>query len=264
MAPDAGGDSLHVGLDGAAPSAAADLTGFTNEWGWSRVTPSGDATLDLTATGEHTLETYMREDGLRVDRVLLVTDTNYIPSGLGPAESLFDTITKTIPGGLGTTSIAYGYDALYRLTGTDYSGNITATFAYVYDSVGNMTAFTETVDAQTTSVTRSFDGANRLEYAVDASGTTTYTYDSNGNLVELLPPGATVANPVGGLRYAYDQRNLMVGHETNPDGTAWVLQAEYVYDGANDRLQQVDYTGATPITTTYTNDVVRRETASLN
>jgi RHS repeat-associated protein len=34
-----------------------------------------------------------------------------------------------------------------------------------------------------------------------------------------------------------------------------VLQAGYVYDGANDRLQQIDYTGATPITTTYTNDV---------
>lgn len=42
---------------------------------------------------------------------------------------------------------------------------------------------------------------------------------------------------------------------------AWVLQAAYVYDGANDRLQQVDgnsvaHTGATPVTTTYTNDVV--------
>ena len=214
-----------------------------------------DASVDLSTTGEHTLETYMREDGLRVDRLLLVTDTNYIPSGLGPAESPFDTITKTIPGSLGTTSISYGYDPLYRLTDAAYTGAITATFTYVYDSVGNMTAFTETVDAQTTIVTRTFDGANRLEYAVDASGTTTYTYDANGNLVELLPPGATVANPVGGLRYAYDQRNLMVGHETNPDGTAWALQAQYVYDGANDRLQQVDYTGATPITTTYTNDI---------
>ena len=56
-----------------------------------------------------------------------------------------------------------------------------------------MTAFTETVNTQTTGVTRSFDGANRLEYAVDASGTTTYTYNANGNLVELLPAGAADA-----------------------------------------------------------------------
>jgi RHS repeat-associated protein len=106
-----------------------------------------------------------------------------------------------------------------------------------------------------TSVSRTFDSANCLEYAVDGGGTTTYTYDANGNLIERLPPGATGANPVGGLRYDYNQRNLMVGQETNPDGTAWALQAAYVYDGANDRLQQIDYTGATPITTTYVNDI---------
>ncbi|HSL93942.1 MAG TPA: hypothetical protein VK905_04995, partial [Bacillota bacterium] len=256
MAPDAGGDSVHVGLDGAAPSSAADLTGFTGEWGWSKVTMSGtDANVDLGTTGEHSLETYMREDGLRLDRMLLVTDTDYIPSGLGPAESPFQTITETIPGGLATTSIAYQYDALYRLTDATYSGAITATFAYDYDPVGNMTAFTETVEAQTTSVTRAFDGANRLQTSTDAgAGTTFYIYDDNGNLTTVYPPGADAGNPVGALRYAYDQHNLMVSHETNPDGTAWVLQAEYVYDGSNDRLQQVDYTGATPITTTYAND----------
>jgi YD repeat-containing protein len=119
-----------------------------------------------------------------------------------------------------------------------------------------MTAYTETVDAQTTRVTRTFDGANRLQTSFDtAAGTTSYYYDYNGNLEEVLPPGATGANPVGALRYTYDQRNLMASHSTNPDGSAWVLQAEYVYDGADDRLQQVDYTGSMPITTTYTNDV---------
>ena len=105
MAAGAGGDSLHVGLDSAAPSSAADLTGFTNEWGWSRVTPAGNATLDLTETGTHTLQAWMREDGLRIDRMLLVTDTDYIPSGLGPAESPFQTVTETVPGGSDTTTI---------------------------------------------------------------------------------------------------------------------------------------------------------------
>lgn len=101
MAPDAGGDSLHVGLDGGTPSTAANLTGFTSEWGWSRATiAGGDETLELTNTGEHTLDAWMREDSLRVDRVLLVTDTNYIPSGLGPAESHVQIITETIPAGL--------------------------------------------------------------------------------------------------------------------------------------------------------------------
>jgi RHS repeat-associated protein len=111
------------------------------------------------------------------------------------------------------------------------------------------------VDAQTTSVTRSFDAANRLQTSTDtAVGTTSYVYDNNGNLTTVYPPGSDVSNPVGALQYTYDQRNLLLSHSINSDGTAWVLQAEYVYDGGNDRLRQVDYTGATPITTTYTND----------
>ena len=215
----------------------------------------GNATLNLTEMGAHTLDAWMREDGLRVDRMLLVTDTTYIPSGLGPAESTFQTITETMPGGLGTTSIAYQYDALHRLTGATYSGAIVASFEYVYDAVGNMTAYTDTVDGQTTSVSRSFDAANRLQVSMDATaGTTGYIYDDNGNLTTVYPPASDAQNPVGVLRYDYDQRNLMVSHETNPDGTAWVVQAAYVYDGNDGRLQQVDYTGLTPITTTYTND----------
>jgi len=71
----------------------------------------GNATLNLTETGAHTLDAWMREDGLRVDRVLLVTDTTYILSDPGPAGSAVQTITETMPGGLGTTSIAYAYDA---------------------------------------------------------------------------------------------------------------------------------------------------------
>ena len=119
-----------------------------------------------------------------------------------------------------------------------------------------MTAYTETVEGQTTGVSRAFDAANRLQTSVDATaGTTSYIYDDNGNLTEVYPPGSDGQNPVGVLRYDYDQRNLMVNHEVNPDGTAWVVQAAYVYDGANDRLQQVNYTSGTPVTTTYSNDV---------
>ncbi|MCP5098540.1 MAG: hypothetical protein GY943_23570 [Chloroflexi bacterium] len=39
MAPDAAGDSLHVGLDGTAATTADKLTGFQpNAWTWSRTT----------------------------------------------------------------------------------------------------------------------------------------------------------------------------------------------------------------------------------
>ena len=48
--------------------------------------------------------------------------------------------------------------------------------------------------------------------------------------MEILPPGATGQNPMGSLRYDYNQRNLLITRTAYVSGTGWVLQAEYVYD----------------------------------
>jgi YD repeat-containing protein len=66
--------------------------------------------------------------------------------------------------------LRYDYDPLYRLTSASYTGDIEAGYSYVYDGVGNMTAYTETVGAETTSMVRAFDAANRLETSNDGRG----------------------------------------------------------------------------------------------
>ena len=83
MAPDAAGDSLHVGVNDGTPTTAADLTGFApNVWTWSRLTMSNtNATVDLSSSGTYTLNVWMADDGLRLDKLLLVTDTATNPSG---------------------------------------------------------------------------------------------------------------------------------------------------------------------------------------
>jgi YD repeat-containing protein len=123
---------------------------------------------------------------------------------------------------LQATTIQYEYDPLYRLTGAAYTGAITATFAYLYDAVGNMTAYTETIGTETTSVVRKFDAANRLETSDDGRGETRCTYDGNGNL-------KAVAGTASGQSYHYDQRNLLTGITTGPLEFKLV---DYVYDGA--------------------------------
>jgi RHS repeat-associated protein len=194
----------------------------------------------------------MREDGLRLDRLLLVTDTNYIPTGSGPTASSLQLITHTVPAQQNSHVIHYTYDDLYRLTNATYSGNIAADYAYTYDPVGNMMAYTETIGSETTQVTRTFDDANRLQTSFDFDqGITSYLYDNNGNLSLVIPPGGE-----SWLHYAYDQRNLMISHTTSISGTSPQPQASYSYDGSSNRTQQVAYTGVTPITTTYTNDIV--------
>ena len=58
-------------------------------------------------------------------------------------------------------------------------------------------------------------------------------------MTDIYPPGSDAQNTVGVLHYDYNQRNLLITHSTYVSGTGWVLQAEYVYDGNDDRLQQV-------------------------
>jgi hypothetical protein len=88
-AADGSANSLHSGLDGATSAEADRLSTSTfGAWTWFRTTLDGaDARLTVGAAGVHTLNIWMREDGLRLDRVLLTTDASFIPSGAGPAES---------------------------------------------------------------------------------------------------------------------------------------------------------------------------------
>ncbi len=77
---DANGDSIHAGLDGAA--TATNITFFSiGAWGWTnRVTTGNAATINVASTGIHTFSLWMREDGMRVDKVVLTTNATFSPT----------------------------------------------------------------------------------------------------------------------------------------------------------------------------------------
>lgn len=103
-----------------------------------------------------------------------------------------------------------------------------------------------------TRVSRTFDNANRLQTSFDYDqGTTSYLYDNNGNLTLVILP-----NDAPWQHYAFDQRNLMVSHSLSDGGVDPQLQVTFLYDGADNRVQQTDYSSSEPTTTTYTNDIV--------
>jgi hypothetical protein len=82
-------NSLHVGLDGREVRSADRLEVKTyGAWVWSKSTLDGVATLAVTSAGLHTINVWMREDGFRLDRLLLTTSATEVPSGTGPDESL--------------------------------------------------------------------------------------------------------------------------------------------------------------------------------
>lgn len=74
------------------------------------------ATLPLTATGTFSLNLWLWEDGVRVDRLLLVTDTNYVPTGEGSVAAVMQVVTQTVPPAPHYQITTLSYDGLYRLT----------------------------------------------------------------------------------------------------------------------------------------------------
>ncbi len=179
-------------------------------------------------------------------------DYQYALDGLGNRQVATETL-RLPDNSLQTTTITYSYDPLYRLTAATYSGDLAADYSYVYDTVGNMTAYTETVGITTTVVNRTFNAANQLQTATDTEqGTTSFYYDGNGNLVMMILPASQDETQ----HYHYNQRNLLVKTERQVGESPTVPVASFVYDGDANRVQQVDHTSATPITTTYTNDIV--------
>lgn len=73
-------DSLHVGIDGAANTSGDRISSFTDSWSWSQDTMDGVvATIDVATAGEHTINVWMREDGLVFDKIVLTALSDYVP-----------------------------------------------------------------------------------------------------------------------------------------------------------------------------------------
>jgi YD repeat-containing protein len=64
------------------------------------------------------------------------------------------------------------------------------------------------VGAETSSVNRTFNAANQLVTSTDTElGTSSFTYDANGNLEMIIKPG----DPQERLYYQYNQRMSICG-----------------------------------------------------
>ena len=87
LAPSDTDNTIHLGLNGAV-SASKMETLVEGEWTWTNLnTKSQSQTVGVTEAGLSTLHVWMREDGILIDKVVLTTDINFVPTGEGPPES---------------------------------------------------------------------------------------------------------------------------------------------------------------------------------
>jgi RHS repeat-associated protein len=125
------------------------------------------------------------------------------------------------------SQVAYGYDALHRLTSEVRTGTNPYTISYGYDPAGNR--LNKVLNGSGTSYT--YDDANRLLTA----GSTSYTWNANGNLVSKTISGVTT-----NFAYDYDDQLTSITGPTN---------LTFGYDGLGRRASRI--AGGVTTTTFY-------------
>lgn len=87
-APSSADNTVHVGLNGIGLNQINPISGFNSSLAWRQIGKDGAvATLTIPTIGVHTLNLWMNEDGLVIDKILLTQSTTYSPSQTGLAES---------------------------------------------------------------------------------------------------------------------------------------------------------------------------------
>jgi hypothetical protein len=76
-----GENSVHVGIDGQAPYSSANIDAPTGaSWKWTNKRMDGHrAEIYVSTNGVHTVNVWMRENGYRMDQIILAKDYYYQP-----------------------------------------------------------------------------------------------------------------------------------------------------------------------------------------
>lgn len=147
-------------------------------------------------------------------------------------------VSRTLPLGMTETMT---YDAAGNLaTRTDFNGRTTS---FVYDALNRLTEKRPDPATGEPVVRFTFTASGQRATMVDASGTTTYSYDGRDRLTAK-------ATPAGTLSYGYDDAGNLLSIQSGHAGGASMT---YAYDALN-RLASV--TDANSGVTTYAYDFV--------
>ncbi|NJM16033.1 MAG: T9SS type A sorting domain-containing protein, partial [Bacteroidales bacterium] len=96
LSPGNADDSFNPAYNGAVLTQW--YIGVSNNWTWKQC-----GTTFSPSPGEQTIGIYMREDGTKVDKLLITNNSSYVPTGTGPAE----TKGANVANGLNTPTIDF-------------------------------------------------------------------------------------------------------------------------------------------------------------
>ena len=171
------------------------------------------------------------------------------------ATASFEATTATFSGNPSRVQL-FGYDANARLQSerevkgaqltawlADNTSPATQATSYGYDQVGNRTSKTVTTPAGTESTTYAYDANDRLtgetlSTATGSTVSTTYGWDSNGNLQSKQTPSEYTA-------YVFDADNRLVEVKRGASQPTANTVAKYGYDADGQRVRKETASGIT-------------------
>jgi alpha-D-xyloside xylohydrolase len=117
-------DSVHAGIDGGG-SIALTLSQY-GVWQWTNTpqTGGGPITINVGSTGTHTFSLWMREDGLKIDRVVLVLPANTFSPTIGNSWHIPTSTEAGITGGMRTPLIAAAGSPVTIYNGNQFQGGV--------------------------------------------------------------------------------------------------------------------------------------------
>ncbi|HEY1683202.1 MAG TPA: RHS repeat-associated core domain-containing protein [Tepidisphaeraceae bacterium] len=171
--------------------------------------------------------------------------TNYVYDSLGRLSQITNSA--------GTVMTSYTYDAASHLSRTDNANGSFTT--YTYNANGNATSVINNTPGSgvASSFTYTFNADNERTSMVSQVGTTTYTYDPDGELTRVvLPGGRTITygyDAVGNRVEVSDSASSTVTYTTNgTDEYTTVGGTTYTYDNAGNLISST----TAGVTTSYT------------
>ena len=189
-------DSLHLGLDGVAQDTSVRLSGFGPSFGWSGTTMNEvRAVIDVPTTGTHTLNVWMREDGMIFDKLVLSTDPTFTPAGTGPTQSAQGTPTLSPP----VINPGGGYFSGSKSV-TLTSATAGATIVYTVDGSDPRSSGTASVYAGPFEITASatINAAAQLVGYLDSELATNEFTETNCQISRIMPLGDSITEGIFG------------------------------------------------------------------
>ena len=238
--PDQTSDSIAYDSLGRQ-SAKTDQGGKTTQFGYDSI--GRLATVTQFLNGSPLVTSYGYDElGNRISQ----TDANGHVTRVA-YDQLGRRTSRTLPLGMSET---YGYDAVGNMTSRkDFNGH---TSTFTYDSMNRLK--TKAADpffstgscagglCGATQITFNYNNVGRRTSMTDASGSSSYTYDTRDRLL-------TKASPAGTLTYTYDAAgNILTLKSSNAGGASMT----YTYDQLNRLATVTDASGLT----SYTYDAV--------